>query len=212
VTDLEEAISLHREALELRPSPHPDRSQSLSNLGNALGDRYNYTGAATDLEEAILLLREALELRPSPHSLRSLSLNNLGLALLDRYRRTGAVADLEETISLLREALELRPFPHLHRAWSLRTLVISLDQMYDASHTLPHLQEAIFYCEELLASHYPVGHQHRLEILDRLAALLQKRSSATQPTEEDLIYVARLKAEAREILNLHEDLSNKDAR
>ncbi|KAF8521643.1 hypothetical protein JB92DRAFT_3275043, partial [Gautieria morchelliformis] len=34
--DLEEAISLHREALELRPAPHPDRSSSLYNMALAL--------------------------------------------------------------------------------------------------------------------------------------------------------------------------------
>ncbi|KAJ2918156.1 hypothetical protein MD484_g2224, partial [Candolleomyces efflorescens] len=205
VADLEAAISLHCKALELRPSPHPDRSQSLGNLANALGDRYHRKGDVADLEEAISMLRETVKLQPSPHSFLSLSLNSLGLALLDRFQLTADVGDLEETISLLREALKLRPFPHLHRAWSLRCLVMSLERMYNVSQALPYLQEAILCCEELLTFHCPVGHQDRLEILDRLAALLQKRSTgATGQVEDDLDYIAKLKTEARQIRELRD--------
>ncbi|KAJ2921574.1 hypothetical protein H1R20_g15522, partial [Candolleomyces eurysporus] len=74
LTGLEEAISLYRGALELRPSPHPNRSYSLNNLGSALLDRHQRTGTIADLEEAISLHREALELRPSPHPNRSVAL------------------------------------------------------------------------------------------------------------------------------------------
>jgi tetratricopeptide (TPR) repeat protein len=65
--DLEEAISMYREALELRPSSHPDRLDSLHNLGDALSARHRRTGIMADLEEAISLHREALELRLPPH-------------------------------------------------------------------------------------------------------------------------------------------------
>ncbi|KAJ2934087.1 hypothetical protein H1R20_g3007, partial [Candolleomyces eurysporus] len=174
LVDLEETISLNREALELRPFPHSDRSLSLNNLSSALQDRYQLTRTVADLEEAISLQREALELLPPPHPERWSSLTNLGNALWHRYRRTRTVADLEEAISLQREALELQPSPHPDRALSLRNLVISLHNMCEAMHTPPHLQEAILHCEELLTSHYPVGHQYRPETLNRLASLHQK--------------------------------------
>ncbi|KAJ2934095.1 hypothetical protein H1R20_g3008, partial [Candolleomyces eurysporus] len=48
LVDLEETISLNREALKLRSFPHPDRSLSLNNLGNALRDRYQRTTTAAD--------------------------------------------------------------------------------------------------------------------------------------------------------------------
>ncbi|KAJ2936445.1 hypothetical protein H1R20_g648, partial [Candolleomyces eurysporus] len=51
--DWDEAISLYREALDLRPPPHPSRSDSLNTLGNALIDRYQFTGIMANLEEAI---------------------------------------------------------------------------------------------------------------------------------------------------------------
>ncbi|KAJ2930140.1 hypothetical protein H1R20_g6951, partial [Candolleomyces eurysporus] len=195
--DLEEAVSLYREVLESRPSSDPDRLSSLNDLGHALQDRYQRTRSAADLEETISLHREALELRPSPHPDRSSSLNNLGCALRDRYQRTGTVADLEAAISLHREALELQP-SYLYHEWSLRSLAIALHDRYELSHKLPYLQEAIFRCEELLTSHYPIGHQHRLKALNGLASLIQKRFAATRQAE-DVTYIARLKAEAHQL-------------
>ncbi|KAJ2934088.1 hypothetical protein H1R20_g3006, partial [Candolleomyces eurysporus] len=201
VADLEEAISLYREALELRPSPHPNRPSLLNSLGSVLQDCYERTGTVTDLEEAASLYRESLELRSPHHPRRASSLTNLGYVLQDFYRRTGTVTDLEEAISLHREALKLRPSSHPHREVSLTALVVVLHDMYELRRMLPDLQEAILHSEELLASHHPVGHQHRLITLDRLASLLQTRFSAT-PQAEDLAYIERLEAEARQLSTL----------
>lgn len=60
--DLDEAVVLAREALDLCPQGHPDRSRSLNNLAAALVTRYNQAGVMQDLDEAILLSREALDL------------------------------------------------------------------------------------------------------------------------------------------------------
>ena len=51
--DLDEAISLHREALGLRPAPHPHRSDSLNDLAAALDTRFGQSGQRDDLDEAI---------------------------------------------------------------------------------------------------------------------------------------------------------------
>ncbi|RXW13931.1 hypothetical protein EST38_g11923 [Candolleomyces aberdarensis] len=198
MADLTEAISLYRKVLELRPSPHPQRLFSLNNLGHALLDHYRCTGTATDIEEAISLYREALELRPSPHGNRSSSLNSLGCSLLDCYQRTGAVADLKEAVSLYREGLELRPYPHPGRSDSLRSLSISLRHMYEATHALPHLQQAITHCNELLDSHYPVGHKYRVETLNHLASLLQKQFNTTRQQGE-LARIKMLMEEAKRL-------------
>ncbi|KAJ2913001.1 hypothetical protein MD484_g7425, partial [Candolleomyces efflorescens] len=177
--DLEEAISLDCEALELRPSPHPLRSASLTQLAVSLKARYRRNKDMADLEEAISLDREALELQPPPHPNRSESLNNLGISLTDRYQRTKDMVDLEKAVSLHREALELRPSPHPGRPDSLWNLLISLWCVHEATGTFPDLQESITLCEELLHSHYPVGHRYRVETLDHLARLLQKRFGMT---------------------------------
>jgi hypothetical protein len=152
------------------------------------------------------MCREALELCPPPHPDRSTSLNNLGNALWSRHQQTRIIADIDEATSLYREALKLRPSPHPHRAYSLRSLAMSLDDMCKVCPTLPFIQEAIPLCEELLASHYPVGNKYRLETVNRLASLLQKRSNATQPTEDDA-YIAKLQEEARQLSHPHLRLS-----
>ena len=58
--DLDEVISLHREALLLRPAPDPHRSMSLNNLVTALQTRFKQQGASNDLDEVTSLRREAL--------------------------------------------------------------------------------------------------------------------------------------------------------
>ncbi|KIM56890.1 hypothetical protein SCLCIDRAFT_88649, partial [Scleroderma citrinum Foug A] len=66
--DLDEAISLHQSALDLRPTGHSDRSDSLHSLALCFSDRYDKQGAIADLEEAITLGRAALALRSPGHS------------------------------------------------------------------------------------------------------------------------------------------------
>ena len=71
--DLEEAISLHREALDLLLASHPRRSGSLNNLASASKTRFELSGHLEDLEEAISLHRGALESFPVLHPERPVS-------------------------------------------------------------------------------------------------------------------------------------------
>ncbi|KAI0040076.1 hypothetical protein FA95DRAFT_1503354, partial [Auriscalpium vulgare] len=102
--DLEEAILLHREGLDLRPPGHPDRSGSLNNLANAVMTQFEQRGRMADLEEAILLHREALALTPIGHTNRSLSFNNLANAVRTQFDQLSRIPDLEEAISLYTQA------------------------------------------------------------------------------------------------------------
>lgn len=55
--DLEELITLNREALALRPAGHPNRLISLINLANAVMNLFKQTGQGEDLDECITLNR-----------------------------------------------------------------------------------------------------------------------------------------------------------
>jgi tetratricopeptide (TPR) repeat protein len=193
--DLEEAISLYRQALLLKPPGDEGRWLYLHQLGLALSEYHERTGDMSDLEEVISMYREALELQPSPRPARSLSLNNLAISLRDRYRRTRGIADLEEAILLDREGLELQPSPHPIRPYLLWNLSLSLEDMYAATGVLSDLQESITLCEELLDSHFPVGHESRVKTLGRLADLLRKCFYATRQ-QEDLARSRALRREA----------------
>lgn len=62
--DLEKGIRYCREALTLHPPGHPDCSNFLNNLANAVRTRYKQLGRMEDLEEAISCYREALIICP----------------------------------------------------------------------------------------------------------------------------------------------------
>ncbi|KAJ2931490.1 hypothetical protein H1R20_g5636, partial [Candolleomyces eurysporus] len=143
LADLDEAIGLYREALELRQLHNPDRPSSLAYLANGLLDRYWRIGTMADLEEAIVLYRQALMLRPFPHPGRLASLFNFGNALLEHYQRKGIVTDLEEAIFLHREALALRPPHHPDTPLSLNNLGNALLNRYRCTGTMADLEEAI---------------------------------------------------------------------
>jgi hypothetical protein len=102
--DLNEAISLHEEALRLRPVGHKYRNFSLDNLGGALRSRFNQGGDVNDIR-SISLRREALMLCPPGNPSRDTTLNNLALALKTRYENLDASEDLDEAINFYRDSL-----------------------------------------------------------------------------------------------------------
>ena len=61
-SNIDEAIDLGREALELCPPSPPKRAVSLTRLALHLSSRYSQLGATGDLDEATVLNREALDL------------------------------------------------------------------------------------------------------------------------------------------------------
>jgi hypothetical protein len=103
MADLVEAVSLHREALELRPSPHPARSDSLYNLAISLHDMYKVTHVLSDLQEAITCREELLELHYAVgNEDRPGTLLGLADLLQMRFDAMGQEEDLSR-IEVLRE-------------------------------------------------------------------------------------------------------------
>ncbi|KAG1830064.1 CHAT domain-containing protein [Suillus subalutaceus] len=119
--DLNEAISLHEEALRLRPVGHKYRHFSLDNLGFAPLQPVSTNAtldASEDLDEAINLFRDSLQLRPHGHPRRHTALHNLSSALRSRFTQTRKNEDVEEAIRLCQESLEALPSLHPKRYFS----------------------------------------------------------------------------------------------
>ena len=173
MVDLNEAISMDRDVLSLRPTSHPDRFLSLTNLGLRLLDCFRRTGSMDDLEEAILMHRESLSLCPPPHPNHSTSLNNLGIGLTERFAMTGSMTDLEEAISIHRVSLSLRPTPHPRRSFSLNNLASALFYRFLRTGLLTDLQEAILLHRESLSLR-PTSHPSHSDSLYNVANSLQK--------------------------------------
>ena len=173
MVDLNEAILMDREALSFHPTPHPDRSSSLTNLGLRLWDRFRRTGSMTDLGEATLMHRESLSLCPTPHPNHSTSLNNLGIGLTERFVITGSMTDLEEGILIHRESLSLRPTPHPDRSYSLNNLASALFYRFKRTGLMTDLQEVILlHCESLSLS--PPSHPYHSASLYNIADTLRE--------------------------------------
>ncbi|KIM53322.1 hypothetical protein SCLCIDRAFT_31997 [Scleroderma citrinum Foug A] len=66
IAGLEEAIALHRSALDLRPPGHSDRPTLLNHLANCVDSRFEKVEAAADLDELISLRQAILDLHPGP--------------------------------------------------------------------------------------------------------------------------------------------------
>jgi tetratricopeptide (TPR) repeat protein len=170
-SNIEEAVSTHREGLGLRPHPHPDRHYSLNNLGIALGSLFKHSQRVADIEEAISMHREALSLRPYPHPDRHHSLNNLGAALNSLFKHSQRAADIEEAISMHREALSLCPRSHPDRHYSLNHLGTAFDSLFEHSRRVADIEEAISMHREALSLH-PHPHPYRHYDLSGLGAAL----------------------------------------
>ncbi|KAI6154927.1 hypothetical protein BKA82DRAFT_4072938 [Pisolithus tinctorius] len=171
IDDLNEAINLHRAALELRPVEDEtgDRSTSLHNLALCLSKRYNKQGAVDDLEEAISLGRAALELRPPGqlelrrpgHPNRDFTLHQLAFYLSARFKKQAAIGDLDEAISLSRAELELCPPGHPDHDSTLHNLTSYLNKRFEKQAAICNL------C--------PPGHPKRDSTLHDLAFYLNAR-------------------------------------
>ena len=176
------AISLHRDALEQRPPPHPDRSDSLNNLAALLRTRFEQSGQSKDLDEAISLHRDAITLRLA-HSERPMSLNNLANALNARFIQSGQPGDLDEAILLHREALGLRPVPHPDRSLFLNNFANVLSTRFDQSGQCKDLDEAISSCRGALELQ-AASHVRRSGFLNNLASFLNTRFSQSGRRED----------------------------
>ncbi|KAI6008164.1 hypothetical protein F5J12DRAFT_65921 [Pisolithus orientalis] len=130
INDLNEAITLHGDALELRQLKNDSRARSLHELALCLSYRYCEKGAVDDLKEAIRLGREALQLHRPGHPSRDVVLYNLARDLRRKFEKQADMLDLNEAIELLRDTLKLRPPGQLHRSLLLHSLARCLSDRY----------------------------------------------------------------------------------
>ncbi|KAG0700837.1 CHAT domain-containing protein [Suillus ampliporus] len=145
---LDEAISLHYDALEYYSTAHADRGQLLWYLDSMLLTRFERQGNNRDLDEAIALQMEVLALHPID---RASSLNNLANRLWTRFEHRGNVQDLDGAIALHREALALHPVGHPDRFMSLNSLGNRLSIGFKHRENVQDLDEAIVLQREALA-------------------------------------------------------------
>lgn len=192
--DIEERITILRQALELHPSGGDD-GHILYQLSNSLQDRYAHTGKYKDIEEAIKHSRAALELCPSENPKRYLRLSSLSAALHARFQRTGNTTDFKEVILRDRESVKMAPVGS--GALELNNLADSLAERFEHTGNTEDMEESIACNRKALALR-PPGNVDRFYSLNYLAkSLLNRYSMMKRP--EDLDEVINLSKEAIEV-------------
>ncbi len=152
IADLNHAIALWQEAVELIPPNSPIRPILLSNLGVALRARYTRIGNSTDLDHAINVYQAAAQLTPSDNLVRLVYLVNLGNGLRDRYLLSGNTTDLDQAIANYQEALSSTPPDAPERSSRLTSLGNGLRDRYLLSGNTADLDQAIANYQEALSS------------------------------------------------------------
>jgi tetratricopeptide (TPR) repeat protein len=143
IDDLEEAIELARQIVNMTPINHPYLAARLNGLGNHLGDRYLKFGRIHDLEEAIRVGRQAVDMIKEGHPNRARYLRDLGDVLGHRYGRTGDMADLDESIHFTEKAVNMTSAYHPNHAMYLDNLGAQLHKRYQEIRAMSDLEEAI---------------------------------------------------------------------
>lgn len=152
LSDLDEAIALHRRAIEVASAADPSSARHLSNLGVALRLRYESIANPGDLDLAIGVTRSAVEATPHDHPERFRHLGNLGLVLRERYERDRVHEDLGAAVAAGREAVAVLPPSHPGKAGALLNLGGSLLAGATAQGDRTMLAEAVQVFREALRS------------------------------------------------------------
>ncbi|KAJ6566335.1 CHAT domain-containing protein [Mycena capillaripes] len=172
--DLDNAIGLHHEAVDLQPAPHPGRGSALNSLGNGLNVRFRARHDVRDLDSAIELHREALDLHAALHPDRVRCLIYLGNVLHERFQTRGDAGDLDSAIELHREALDLRPAPNPYRGRCLIYLGDVLHERFRTRGDAGDLDNSIALHREALDLR-PAPNPKRYGCLNNLAVVLYTR-------------------------------------
>ncbi|KAE9400013.1 hypothetical protein BT96DRAFT_750940, partial [Gymnopus androsaceus JB14] len=64
ISQIDNAVQLWKQAVELISDGDPDKPNLLNNLGNAYGLRFGHLGELRDIESALAALKQAVELTP----------------------------------------------------------------------------------------------------------------------------------------------------
>ncbi|KAG1790427.1 CHAT domain-containing protein [Suillus plorans] len=173
VEDIDAITSLFRDALALRPQPHPDHPLSLFNLARALTWRHYKKNTAADIREAAQLHHELLPLCPEATYLRSIAAGN-GVDYVISGCSDIPIDASDEGIHLRRVVLELCPLGHQLRHRALNMLACAVKGRFDQHGSIDDLDTSIQLHREAL-SLIPEGHADRDTYLYNLAVTLTLR-------------------------------------
>jgi len=149
VSDVSEAISVQRWAVQLTPNGHANMPGRLCNLGNSLRCRFQRTSDISDISEAISVQQQAVQLTPNGHARMPGYLTNLGISFQWRFERTGEVLDVSEAISVQQRAVQLTPNGHADMPGRLNNVGNSFRRRFERTGDVSDMHTAISTFQKL---------------------------------------------------------------
>jgi hypothetical protein len=107
--DLNEAIRIIEQAINMTPIGHSHLVAMLQKLGFVLGLRYGWTGNMGDLSRAVEAADMALTATSGDHPDRAALLNNIGPWLGRQFKRTRVIDDLSRAVEVADMAVAAMP-------------------------------------------------------------------------------------------------------
>ncbi|KAF9001080.1 CHAT domain-containing protein [Cyathus striatus] len=143
ISDIEKAITLQNEALDLIPDDNIEKIAALWNLGNSYQSRYERTDIMNDLEVSINLHEKVLSATEQDDQSYSRRAGNLGISMMRRFERAYDFSDIDRAVKLQEKSVASLPDGHPLRAACLINLGNALQCRYENSFDTPDIDEAI---------------------------------------------------------------------
>ncbi|KAF8548856.1 hypothetical protein OG21DRAFT_667971 [Imleria badia] len=177
LSDLEDAISMQWDAVNLTPHDHPaapGKFEWLSNLGSSFNFRFKRLGELNDLQNAISMHRDAVDLTPDGQPRKPSILTNLADTLVTRFSRLGELSDLDDAISTLSDAIALASHGHPEKPLYLGNLGNAFRARFERLGDLSDLEHAISMYRDAVDL-TPHGHPHLPRWLNNLGSCFRLR-------------------------------------
>ncbi|KAJ2924744.1 hypothetical protein H1R20_g12343, partial [Candolleomyces eurysporus] len=141
--DMEEGVSLMREAIGLLDENDSGLPSVLCNLGVFLIDHYTLGGELVDLEEGITVTQRAILLAGEGSGDLAKAHNILGILLLLRFDHTKHLSDIEEAVACGNRAVDSTVNGDPSLPVHLSNFGVELTSYFSATNDLAHLERAI---------------------------------------------------------------------
>ncbi|KAJ7118399.1 CHAT domain-containing protein [Mycena crocata] len=116
IKDLERALQMEQEVVELTQEGNPRRPGRLQSLAASLYYRFRRLGNIKDLERVLQINREAVELTSEGHPDRPRRLINLAISLTTQFKWLGDIKDLNHAFTCYADASKI-PSPRPPDSW-----------------------------------------------------------------------------------------------
>ncbi|RJE26206.1 hypothetical protein PHISCL_01454 [Aspergillus sclerotialis] len=152
VKDLDRAILLGTQALDIIPGDDPRRIDLLLSVGNFWYDKYTKSGSMEHFELAFTLTQEAMKV-DVPHGFdQPRRLCTISNRFRQRYKLTGIEDYIRKSIQLAQTAADMIPPVHPIFPYCLWRLSLAFETRYLSHGSLSDLERCIQACQDAISS------------------------------------------------------------